>query len=166
MNSLLDALDFLFGCHRNNETRIFGKYSGAALCCTMSVVLWGTLLYAASTSTSEIRAGGKVHVTGLILSRNSDTVRIEDKKSGQVVVVNITDNTKIEHKSGGLPFFRHTHLDVTAMVPGLTITAEGVGDSKGRLEAQKISCSPDEFAVEVAEQQEVMHIMWLSSLPF
>ena len=166
MNSLLDALDFLFGCHHNNLTRIFGKYSGAALCCTMSVVLWGTPLYAASTSTSEIRAGGKVHVTGLILSRNSDTVRIEDKKSGQVVVVIITDNTKIEHKSGGLPFFRRTHTDVTAMVPGLTITAEGVGDSKGRLEAQKVSWSPDEFAVEVAEQQEAMHIMWMFSLPF
>ena len=47
-------------------------------------------------------------------------------------------------------------MDVTALVPGLTIEAEGKGDAKGRLEAQKISFNPDEFAVEVAEQQEVM----------
>ncbi len=45
---------------------------------------------------------------------------------------------------------------MTALVPGLTIEAEGRGDAKGRLEAEKISFSPDEFAVEVAQQQEVM----------
>jgi outer membrane protein OmpA-like peptidoglycan-associated protein len=41
-------------------------------------------------------------------------------------------------------------------VPGLTIEAEGVGDAKGRLEAEKISFSPDEFAVAVTEQQEIV----------
>ena len=41
------------------------------------------------------------------------------------------------------------------MVPGLTIEAEGVGNSKGQLEARKISFTPDEFAIEVAEEQQV-----------
>jgi len=132
------------------------KWSGAALCCAISLVLLGTLLYAASTGTSDIPVNERVKVTGLILSRNGDTVRIKNKRSGQVVVVNITDNTRIERKRGHLQFFRHADLDVTAMVPGLTIEAEGRGDAKGRLEAEKISFSPDEFAVEVAEQQEVM----------
>ncbi len=132
------------------------KWSGAALGCAISLVLLGTLLYAASTGTSDIPVNERVKVTGLILSRNGDTVRIKNKRSGQVVVVNITDNTRIERKRGHLQFFRHADLDVTAMVPGLTIEAEGRGDAKGRLEAEKISFSPDEFAVEVAEQQEVM----------
>ena len=132
------------------------KWSGAALCSAISLVLLGTLLYAASTGTSDIPVNERVKVTGLILSRNGDTVRIKNKRSGQVVVVNITDNTRIERKRGHLQFFRHADLDVTAMVPGLTIEAEGRGDAKGRLEAEKISFSPDEFAVEVAEQQEVM----------
>jgi len=101
-------------------------------------------------------AGEKVKVTGLILSRNGDTIRIKDKKSGQFVVVNITDNTKIERKGGHPLSFRHTEMDVTAMVPGLTIEAEGISDAKGRLEAEKISFNPDEFAVEVAEQQQVI----------
>jgi outer membrane protein OmpA-like peptidoglycan-associated protein len=130
--------------------------SGAALCCAISAILLGTLLCTASTSTSDNAAGDKVKVTGVILSRNGDTVRIKDKKSGQFVVVNITDNTKIERKKGHLQFFRHTDMDVTALVPGLTIEAEGRGDAKGRLEAEKISFNPDDFAVAVAEQQEVM----------
>ena len=131
-------------------------WSGAALCCGVSVVLLGTLFCTASTSASDIPTGRNVKVTGLILARNGDTVRIKDKKTGQFVVVNITDNTKIERKRGHLQFLRHTDMDVTALVPGLTIEAEGRGDARGRLEAERISFNPDEFAVEVAEQQEVM----------
>ena len=70
--------------------------------------------------------------------------------------MNITDSTKIERKRGRLQFLRHTDMDVTAMAPGLAIEVEGGGDAKGRLEAEKISFSPDEFAVELTEQQEVM----------
>jgi hypothetical protein len=135
---------------------MIGNASGGALCCAISAILLGTLLCTASTNTSDIAAGDKVRVTGVIRSRNGDTVRIKDKKSGQFVVVNITDNTKIEHKKGHLQFFRHTDMDVTALVPGLTIEADGMGDAKGRLEAEKISFNPDDFAVAVAEQQEVM----------
>lgn len=132
------------------------KWSDRGLCCVISTVLFGTLLYAVSTSTSSIAEGAKVKVTGLILSRSGDTVRIKDRKSDQLVVVNITDNTKIERKRGRLPFYRHTEMDVTAMLPGLTIEAEGRGDAKGRLNAEKISFNPDEFAVTVAEQQEII----------
>jgi outer membrane protein OmpA-like peptidoglycan-associated protein len=128
----------------------------AALCCAVSVALLGTLLYAASTGTSNIPINEKVKVTGVILSRSGDTIRIKDKKSGEFVVVNITDNTKIERKKGHLQFFRHTNMDVTALLPGLTVEAEGKGDAKGRLEAGKISFSPDEFALAVAEQQEIV----------
>ena len=130
------------------------KWNDRDLCCVISVVLFGTLLYAVSADTSGIPEGAKVKVTGAILSRSGDTIRIKDRKSGQFVVVNISDDTKIERKRGRLPFYRRTEMDVTAMVPGLTIEVEGRGDARGRLNAEKISFSPDEFAVEVAEQQE------------
>jgi outer membrane protein OmpA-like peptidoglycan-associated protein len=132
------------------------KWSGAALCCAVAVALLGTLLYAASTATSHIPLNEKVKVTGVILSRSGDTIRIKDKKSGQFVVVNITDNTKIERKKGHVQFFRHTDMDMTALLPGLTVEAEGRGDAKGRLAAEKISFSPDEFALAVTEQQEIV----------
>jgi outer membrane protein OmpA-like peptidoglycan-associated protein len=41
------------------------------------------------------------------------------------------------------------------MVPGLTISAEGVGNSNGQLDAGKITFNPDTFAVEVAEEQQI-----------
>lgn len=132
------------------------KWSGAALCCAVSVALLRALPCTTSSSASDIPAGKGVKVTGLIVSRNGDTIRIKDKKSGQFVVVNITDNTKIERKRGHLQFLRHTDMDVTALVPGLTIEAEGRGDAEGRLEAGLISFSPDEFALAVAEQQEIV----------
>ena len=38
---------------------------------------------------------------------------------------------------------RRSDMDVTAMVPGLTISAEGVGNAKGQLDASKITFDPD-----------------------
>jgi outer membrane protein OmpA-like peptidoglycan-associated protein len=40
-------------------------------------------------------------------------------------------------------------------LPGLTITAEGVGNAKGQLDASKIWFDPDAFAVEVAQEQQI-----------
>lgn len=132
------------------------EMKGSARCWAIVVAMLGTLLCAASADTSRIPQGANAKVTGLILSRNGDTIRVKDKKSGGIVVVNIGDNTRIERRQGRLPFYRHTQMDVTAMLPGLTIEAEGRGDAKGQLNAEKIFFSPDEFAVAIAQQQEVM----------
>jgi len=70
--------------------------------------------------------------------------------------VSIGDATQIERKTHKLPFYRHTDLDVTALLPGLTIETEGVGNSHGQLEARKIRFTPDDFAIEVAQQQQVL----------
>jgi len=56
--------------------------------------------------------------------------------------VNITDNTKIERKGGHLLSFRHTEMDVTAMVPGLTIEAEGISDAKVGLRLRRYLSIP------------------------
>ncbi len=107
-------------------------------------------------SLPQITADQKSKATGTIVGRNGDLVKVKDKKSGQVVVVSIADDTKIERKKGKIEFFRHKDMDVTAMVPGLTIDVEGVGNAKGQLIAKKITFIPDEFAVEVAEEQQIM----------
>ncbi len=114
------------------------------------------LSYAASARTPQIKADEKSKVSGTIVARSGDLVQVKDKKTGQLVVVSISDTTKIERKKGKVEFFRHKDMDVTAMVPGLTIDAEGVGNAKGQLAASKITFIPDEFAVEVAEEQQIM----------
>lgn len=132
------------------------NWKASLIGCALSVVLLGGVTYASTTGTSQITADQKSKVTGTIVSRNGDSVKVKDKKSGQVVVISISDNTKIERKKGKYEFFRHKDMDLTAMVPGLTIEAEGVGNAKGQLAATKISFVPDVFAVEVAEEQQIM----------
>ena len=107
------------------------------------------------SNAGQIASDQKAKVRGTIISRDADLVTVRDKKSGSQTVVDITENTKIERKHGKVEFFRNTDMDVTAMVPGLTIEAEGVGNAKGQLVASKISFTPDEFAVEVAEEQQI-----------
>ncbi len=134
------------------------KWKLDVLFCAGAAILLASLTHAGATSnTRQLAAGDKARITGSIVSRAGDLVRVLDKKSGELVVVNITNNTKIERKKQqGFKFYRHTDMDVTAMVPGLTIEAEGLGNSKGQLDASGISFTPDEFAIEVAQEQRIL----------
>ena len=131
------------------------NWKASLLSCALSLVLLTGLAYAATPAAAQITADQKSKVSGTIVARSGDLVKVKDKKTGQVVVVSITDDTKIERKKGKVEFLRHRDMDVTAMVPGLTIEAEGVGNAKGQLAANKITFIPDEFAVEVAEEQQI-----------
>jgi outer membrane protein OmpA-like peptidoglycan-associated protein len=117
-------------------------------------MLFAGMVFAA-TSTRQIPSGKKAKINGQIVSRNGDLVSVKEKKGGMVVVVNLTDNTTVEREKGALRL-RRTDMDVTAMLPGLTITAEGVGNAKGQLDATKVWFDPDAFAVEVAQEQQIM----------
>jgi hypothetical protein len=68
-------------------------------------------------------------------------------------VVNLSDDTKIGREKALR--LRGKEMDITAMVPGLTIDAEGVGNAKGQLDAKKVTFNPDMFAIEVAEEQQI-----------
>jgi len=128
-----------------------------ALLCAIAIVLITSSAFAATTNkTRQFVQGEKAKVSGLIVSRDGELVRIRDKKSGEVIVVSIGDTTRIERKKHKFPFYRHADLDVTALLPGLTIKAEGVGNSNGQLEASKVSFTPDDFAIEVAQEQQVL----------
>jgi len=128
-----------------------------ALIGAVAVTLLASSTFAATTSkTRQLSPGEKANVSGVILSRDGDLVRLRDKKTHEVVTLNILDATQIERKNHKFPFYRHTDMDVTALLPGLTIEAEGIGNSNGQLEVNKISFTPDDFAVEVAQEQQVL----------
>jgi outer membrane protein OmpA-like peptidoglycan-associated protein len=116
-----------------------------------AVTLLGGLINSAWAQTFQADQKGKV--TGTIRSRNGDLINISSKKTGDAAVIMISDDTKIERKKDF--HMRRADMDVTAMVPGLTIDVEGVGNAKGQLEAKKISFDPNEFAIEVAEEQQI-----------
>jgi outer membrane protein OmpA-like peptidoglycan-associated protein len=119
------------------------------------VVLLAIIVLASSGFAQTFSSGEKAKVKGTITSRKGDLVKIQDEKTGSPVLVKITDDTKIIRDKSKVAFRRHEDMDVTAMVPGLTIKAEGVGNADNQLEASKITFSPDEFAIEVAQQQQI-----------
>jgi outer membrane protein OmpA-like peptidoglycan-associated protein len=131
----------------SNLTRISSK----RLC----AILLAGMAMATALSAQQFTTGDKGKVKGSIISRNGDQVKVQDAKTGSPVVVLITDNTTIVRDKGSVVFRRHEDMDVTAMLPGLTIKAEGVGNAGGQLEASKITFQPDEFAIEVAQEQQI-----------
>jgi outer membrane protein OmpA-like peptidoglycan-associated protein len=129
----------------------FTRVGAQRICAVLlTVIALASVGYAQTFSSGE-----KGKVKGTILSRNGDLVKVQDKKTGSVVVVKITDDTKILRDKSKVAFRRHEDMDVTAMVPGLTISVEGVGNAANQLEASKITFSPDVFAVEVAQEQQI-----------
>jgi outer membrane protein OmpA-like peptidoglycan-associated protein len=119
------------------------------------ILLANHALAASAGKPRQFSPGESTEVSGLILSRDGDLIRVRDKKSGSVAVIRIDDGTKVERTKYKFPFYRHVDMDATALLPGLNIEAEGVGNSVGQLDAHKISFSPDDFAIEVAEEQQV-----------
>jgi outer membrane protein OmpA-like peptidoglycan-associated protein len=117
----------------------------------LAIITLASVAYAQTSFTS----GQKAKVKGTIMSRKGDLVKVQDTKTGASAIVKITDDTRIVRNKSKVLFRRHEDMDVTAMVPGLTINAEGVGNSSNQLEANKITFSPDEFAIEVAQQQQI-----------
>jgi outer membrane protein OmpA-like peptidoglycan-associated protein len=135
--------------------RVINRRWKLQLLCANLVILLGSVLHAA-TPLRQIKAGDKTTVKGTIVSRHGDLMMVQEKKSGDAFLVRLYEDTKIERKKGKIEFLRHINMDATAMVPGLTIEAEGVGNADGQLEAKKISFTPDVFAVEVAEERQIL----------
>jgi outer membrane protein OmpA-like peptidoglycan-associated protein len=123
---------------------------------TMCALLLISAVSASLSYAQTFSSGEKGKAKGTIMSRNGDLVKVQDAKTGSTVVVKITEDTKVVRNKSKVSFHRHEDMDVTAMVPGLTISVEGVGNAANQLEASKITFSPDEFAIEVAQQQEIM----------
>jgi outer membrane protein OmpA-like peptidoglycan-associated protein len=132
---------------------ISSNYTRAAQ--RVCAVLLTVMALASVGYTQTFTSGEKGKVKGTILSRSGDLVRVQDKKTGSPVVIKITDDTKILRDKHKVAFRRHEDMDVTAMVPGLTVDAEGVGNAANQLEASKITFSPDVFAIEVAQEQQI-----------
>ncbi len=88
-----------------------------------------------------VTAGEKVKTSGLITGRSGEDLTVKTSDMGNITVV-LTDDTKIEQPKGLLKV-RKTQMAVTALVPGLSIEVEGVGDAGGRVTASKIKFSKE-----------------------
>jgi len=92
--------------------------------------------------------GEKAKVKGVINTRTGETLILS--ADGSNVTVVLTDDTKVQQPKGlGL---RKKQMSVTVLVPGLRITAEGVGDAQSRLVAKTITFDADDLEMAEAIQ--------------
>jgi outer membrane protein OmpA-like peptidoglycan-associated protein len=91
---------------------------------------------AVESPTRAVESGKSEKVSGTIQGRDGETLRVKED-TNSVVVVDLTQDTKVQMKQG----FLHGKkgMEVTALVPGLRITAEGKGNDQGQLVASKVT---------------------------
>jgi outer membrane protein OmpA-like peptidoglycan-associated protein len=111
--------------------------------------------FAAAAEKGPSSHGQKATVKGTIISREGNLIKLMDMKNHSIDLVKISNTTKIGRRKDLQAFFRHTDTSVTALVPGLTVKAEGVGNAEGELEANQIKFCLDLFAVTVAQGQQI-----------
>jgi hypothetical protein len=78
------------------------------------ILLANHALAASGDKARQLSQGESAKVSGAILARDGDLIRVHDKESGEVVVVRIDDSTKVERTKFKFPFCRHVDMDVTA----------------------------------------------------
>jgi outer membrane protein OmpA-like peptidoglycan-associated protein len=107
-------------------------HAAAAFGC---VFLLSVTALAVDNPTKAIPNGEKEKITGTIQGRDGDAMRVRTDDNS-IVVVNLSDSTKIELKNG---FLRgHKTMDATVLVPGLRVEATGKGNDQGQLVADKV----------------------------
>jgi len=108
----------------------------AVLCCLLVGLAYG------------VSNGEKAKVKGVIANRTGETLVLATD-SGNVTVV-LADDTKVQQPKGlGV---RKKQMSVTVLVPGLRITAEGVGDAQSRVVAKTITFDADDLQMAEAIQ--------------
>ncbi len=85
--------------------------------------------------------GEVARIRGIIISRDGETLKLRGDDEA-VGTVNLTDATKVLLKHGMFGMAK-TNMDVTSLLPGLRIVAEGKGNGKGELDADKITFDPN-----------------------
>lgn len=115
---------------------------------SLSVVCFYVLATVTPVFAAENSKPRKAKITATIVSRDGDTVAVNDKKGGSTKLVNINDKTEITR--GG------KSMNVTALVPGLKIKVQGILNAEGQIEAKKVSLHPDSFDITVAQEQQIL----------
>jgi outer membrane protein OmpA-like peptidoglycan-associated protein len=90
----------------------------------------------------SVSLGQKGEFGGVVIGRAGDSMTVKTDQ-GDVVAV-LTVNTDVKVKKGRLGLIRKGAA-ATALIPGLKVDIEGVGDDKGRLIATKVQFAADDL---------------------
>jgi outer membrane protein OmpA-like peptidoglycan-associated protein len=99
------------------------------------------LVMAVTPNARTFSANEEAKVQGVIVSRDGQTIKLRTDDDS-IGTVDITGSTKIELRKGGI-FRRKSAMDAAALVPGLRIEANGKGNDKGELVADRVAFDPN-----------------------
>ena len=94
----------------------------------------GTLAFATFLVLCGIAAAQNNQEKGVINGRSGATMTIQTQDSGNVTVL-LTPDTQVEEPEGA---FRKKHLNMTALVPGLSVDVKGYVNDKNQLVADTV----------------------------
>ncbi|HSU31876.1 MAG TPA: OmpA family protein [Bryobacteraceae bacterium] len=116
----------------------------AKICLAISAqgLLAATLAFAVEPNTRTFTADQHSKVKGIILSHDGNTLKLRDDDDNAISTIDLSNATKIQMKHGMFGLGKHT-MDVTALVPGLRVEADGKGNEKGDLVADKVTFDPN-----------------------
>ncbi|MBV9265418.1 MAG: OmpA family protein [Acidobacteriaceae bacterium] len=110
------------------------------LAVSVQTCLASTLLLAVTPSnTKTFNSGEKAKIKGVILSKDGSTLKVRGDDDS-IDTVDLTDTTKIQLRHG---MFGKNAMDPGALVPGLHVEAQGRGNDKGDLVADKVLFDPN-----------------------
>ena len=89
-----------------------------------------------------ISFGQKAKLEGVITARTGDSMTVKTDTGN--VVARLNENTDVKSKKGRLGLLTEGAA-ATALIPGLRLSLEGVGDDKGQLIATKVRFHPDDL---------------------
>ncbi len=86
--------------------------------------------------------GQQAKVQGVIISRDGQMIKLR-ADDDSIGTIDLTSTTKIKLKNGVFIFKKSSVMSVDSLVPGLHIEAEGKGNPKGDLVADKVTFDPN-----------------------
>jgi OmpA-OmpF porin, OOP family len=105
---------------------------------TVALFAMALVAVAAEPTVRHIPGGEKVKINGVIASRSGDQLILKDANDRNVIVI-LGSNVHIKGpKNRGL---------ATSLMPGLRVTAHGVGTNQGKLKATEISFDKKDYKI-------------------
>lgn len=103
------------------------------------LLLTAALALGVEPNARTFTAGQKAKVQGVIISRQGDTLKVRSSDDS-IGTIDLTNDTKIQLKRS---FGRKTAMDAGSLVPGLQVEAQGKGNDKGDLVAERVLFDPN-----------------------
>jgi outer membrane protein OmpA-like peptidoglycan-associated protein len=106
----------------------------------VSALMTAGLVLAVEPTAHTFTAGEKAKIQGVVVSREGNTLKVRSSDDS-IGTVDLTQDTKIQLKKG--LFHGKAAMDANALVPGLQVEAQGKGNEKGDLVADRVTFDPN-----------------------